>query len=443
MTDATFIVTDPATWITRGRSRPEAEALAKAWRDFPDLLPSEPLEDRMARTRARVDAMRPIFDAMAARTEAERQASNFAFTQGRVNDGLGDERDDAILRGRQKHGYDWNCSVQYAQGWYAAHAGWSHRGDRGPGHRRSITILAAAYDQGFADGGGNRADLFDQARRELVAAGRSEAPAPVPPISAVLPSAWPKLSDAQHPCYWSRRAIILAQGGFGGVQRRGRTSRSPLEIVRELSLGLATIIVVDARSGIAINPETMPEVSEPLSLPEADAIIADRRHRETLRAALRGQQIDEILCAVQGEALRVIDALADALPICRSMERTRNTPLQQRAHLETWLERGLLPGQNAGAGHIRWSKRCQGLTAKLGEFTARYAGPAPDKGHVLNICIEGGALAQGYVTSNQVALDPQIRFGSKAHMRREMARALRTFGGATRLAAPGLFSHPS
>ena len=38
MTNApSFIVTQAATWIARGRAPAEAEALAAAWRDFPDL----------------------------------------------------------------------------------------------------------------------------------------------------------------------------------------------------------------------------------------------------------------------------------------------------------------------------------------------------------------------------------------------------------------------
>lgn len=443
MTDPAFIVTEAETWLRRGRTRPEAEALAKAWREFPDLLPSEPLERRMARTRARVNAMRPIFDAMARRTEAERQAKNFAFTSGRIDDGHGDDRDRAILRGARKYGYDWDASVHYADGWYAAHAGWSHRGDLNLAYLRKRETLKAAYDQGFKDGGGDQADLFDQARRALRAQLPSGAASQTQHLSRSLPSAWPKPSDGERPCSWNRRAIILSEADEPWAQRRGRQVRSALEIVRELSHGLATIIVVSARSGIVVNPDEPAAFPAPITPAEADALIADPCHRETLRTAFRGHLIDDILVAVRGEELRVIDALADALPICRSMERTRNTPLQQRAHLATWLERGVAPGENLGAGHIRWSKRSKGLTGKLGEFTARYAGPAPGIGHMLNICIEDGTLAHGFVTSNQVPLDPKIEFTNKAHLRREMVRALRAFGAATRLAAPGLFSHPA
>ena len=439
MTDPTFVVTEAATWLARGRSAAEADALAKAWRDFPDLLPTETLEHRMARTRARINAMRPIFEAMAKRTEDERQARNFAFITGRIEDGDGDDRDYAILRGTQAYGYDWDCSIQYADGWTAAQAGWPHRADLMEGHWRSSEARRAAYDQGFTDGGGDRADLFDQARRAFIADASADAPAATALVSRPLPSSWAKPSDAERPCSWNRRAIIISGAGVFDERGQGRLSMSTLETLRNRSHGLATILVV-SREGIAVDPGELTERPQPLTASEADAIIADPRARETLRSALGLQQIDDILVAVQGEELRVLDALADALPICRTMERTRNTPLQQRAHLATWLERGLLPGENVGAGHIRWSKRSKGLIGKLGEFCVRYAGPASGKGHVLSICTEDGALAHGFVTSNQVALNPQITFGNKAHMRSEMARALRAFGGATRLAAPDLFS---
>lgn len=42
-----------ATWLARGRAPEHAEAIAKAWRDFPDLAPTASPEDRMARTCAR------------------------------------------------------------------------------------------------------------------------------------------------------------------------------------------------------------------------------------------------------------------------------------------------------------------------------------------------------------------------------------------------------
>ncbi|MFX6807996.1 hypothetical protein ABTH26_20020, partial [Acinetobacter baumannii] len=86
---------------------------------------------------------------------------NFGFTEGKVGRGEGDARDDAILRGRTLHCYDWDRAVRYASGWYAAHAGWEPEARRAG----SPSPASLAYDQGFADGGGDRDDLFDTARR--------------------------------------------------------------------------------------------------------------------------------------------------------------------------------------------------------------------------------------------------------------------------------------
>ena len=91
-------------------------------------------------------------------------------------------------------------------------------------------------------------------------------------------------------------------------------------------------------------------------------------------------------------------------------------------------------GENVGAGHIRWSKVIQGLTGKLGEFTARYAGKVSPCGHRIVIEIAPGVPAFGYVTAAGVALAPEIVISNKARLRIEMARALRAFGAATRLA---------
>ena len=69
-----FNSADPRTWLARGRTPEQAEALAASWRDFPDLPHDAPLADRQARSRARVIATRPIFEAMRVQAEAERQA---------------------------------------------------------------------------------------------------------------------------------------------------------------------------------------------------------------------------------------------------------------------------------------------------------------------------------------------------------------------------------
>src|SRR3546814_4410879 len=81
------------------------------------------------------------------------------------------------------------------------------------------------------------------------------------------------------------------------------------------------------------------------------------------------------------------------------MERTRNTALQQRTHFRIWLDRGFLAGQTVGAGHIRWGKAVNGLTGRLGEFTARYAGKLPPRGHRIVIETADGKPAAGFVTA--------------------------------------------
>lgn len=117
------------------------------------------------------------------------------------------------------------------------------------------------------------------------------------------------------------------------------------------------------------------------------------------------------------------------------MERTRNTVLQQRTHFRVWLDRGLAAGESIGAGHIRWGKAAKGLTGKLGEFTARYAGKLPAGGHRIIVETEDGEPALGYVTAKGELLSPETVIGNRSHLRKEIALRLRSFGGATRLSA--------
>ena len=174
--------------------------------------------------------------------------------------------------------------------------------------------------------------------------------------------------------------------------------------------------------------------ASPLSPTCADAIIADPAQHATLRTLVDGREFDDVLIAAQGEYLRVVDAFGAALPLCRTMERTRNSLLLQRSQLRCWLDRGRVGERNTGAGHIRWGKAIKGLVGKLGEFTARHAGPAPGRGHLIRVEVGFGALALGYVTATGAALAPEVVASNKANLRRDMAAALRAFGGATRLA---------
>lgn len=435
----TLVVTDPATWLARGRSAAEADALAKAWRDFPDLPIDASPDDRMARTRERTIAMRPIFEAMSERSEAERQATNFAFMRSKLENGDATAQDEAILRSHDEHGYDWDCSVQYAQGWYAARTGWHYRPGT-PTRKDRAAQLHAAYDHGFADGGGDTSDVFDAARRANIAAVAQvpdAADTSLPLSGKLRPSLWPLPQDAHRPVSWPRRAVILTDVDLKPPPgRTGQPSNRPpaIELVRQRSNGTATIIILSANGGFTDFEAYRPSTA-PMTTAQADQLVADGGQGEILRSLLARREIDDLLVTAQGEYLRVLDAFSDAIPVLRTMERTRNTPLQQRAHLATWLDRGRLPGQNIGAGHIRWSKAAKGLSARLGEFTVRYAGPAPERGHLIRVSMDDGSRAEGFVTADHAPLCADICVSSKAKLRHEMAQALRRFGGATRLSA--------
>lgn len=436
MESNTIDVTNPQSWLERGRSAAEAEALATAWRNYPDLPITAPADDRMARTRARTVAMRPIFEAMRERTENERQAKNFAFVIGQVERGQASEQDRAILRGQADHGYDWDCAVHYAQGWYAASAGWNHRADASS-HRAVDRRLADAYDRGFADGGGDTADLFDAARRANIAAERaalSIPPAEIP-SGKLKPSLWPLPSDEHRPVSWGRRLIVMTdQDLLAPIGRDSRPTRRPsaLALAQERSASALTIVVLSAEAGFVESADAVPSAS-PMSLAQADALISDPAHQDMLKALIGAGDFDEMLVTAQGEYLRVLDAFSPVIPVLRTMERTRNTPLQQRAHLETWLARGRAPGENVGAGHIRWGKATKSLTGKLGEFTVRYIGAAADRGHLVKVTLEDGTPADGYVLPDHTPLQAVVRISSKSRLKHEMARVLRSFGGATRL----------
>lgn len=380
-----FDPADAKAWIARGRRPEHAAILAEAWQRYPDLPPQAAAEDRLARMRERVTALRPVMDWMSRTAEEERQARNFAFTEERVARGDGDGRDQAILRAHSRHGYDW--------------------------------------------------DLFDAARRAF------EAPAPAhcPPDTVAArprPSNWPKPTDEPRPARWSRRLLIL------GAPEAGLLDDATID-VQESALLLPilrsfpghedlTVVAISSRGF-----EPLDCAAQDMCLPDAsdvDRLAGDKRLSGQLRALLAGCDFDDILIAAQGRYLALLDAHAAALPLCRTMERTRNTVLQQRAHLRTWLERGLSPGANLGAGHIRWGKAVKGLTGKLGEFTARYAGRQAGGGHRVVIETADGQPAAGYVTARGEPLLPEAVIGNRAHLRKEMAARLRAFGAATRLA---------
>lgn len=436
---AVFDPADPETWIARGRLPAHAVLMADAWRTFPDLPRDAPAEDRMTRSRERVQAMRPVMEAIQAEQELLRQTGNFAFTEKRVARSEGDKREAAILRGRDLHGFDWDGSIQFANGWYAAQAGWVCRPPEARSGSTTEIRLKAAYMTGFHDGGGDTEDLFDVARRALIAADR---PTPamqpaIPDYARPLPSAWAQPSDAPRPTSWSRRLLILGAPEAGMLSRAETTDCPPhaalLPLLQERpGAEQATLIVVAATGFLSAAEAT---AGAPALRTEGDVqrLTDDPVQPTKLNALHGGRDFDEILVAAHGHYLEVIDAHATHLPLCRVMERTRNSQIQQKAHFRIWLDRGLRPGETLGAGHIRWGKVAKGLTARLGEFTARHAGKVPGRGHRIIIELSNGEPADGYVTVSGDWLHPEMLITNQKHLRASMAASLRAFGGATRL----------
>jgi hypothetical protein len=425
----TFDPTDPSTWRARGRTADHADAIATAWRSFPDLPADAPRADRMNRGRERIAAMRPINDAIRDAAERERQATNFAFTEDQVRHGKGNDRDIAVLRGRTQYGQSWDVANRYADGWYAAHVGWPHHYPDGIPSTEPLAVRRAAYDQGFTDGGGDRTDLFDAARRTNLASLReSNFPPAIPsttPQGRPLPSTWPKPSDEPRPTRWSRRLVILDEAdtlaGAGAAWNF-------LEMIQARPGADTATVIVLARGGFALaDADGPPDPEKPGTPFDVDTA------RRQLRQVLAGREFDDILVALQDASLDLIDRVADALPLCRAMERTRNTRLQQRAHLRTWLDRGHGADANMAAGHIRWSKVIHGLRGSLGEFSARHVGPAPEGGHLIRVETSAGLLATGYASADGSPLSPEVIVSSKARLRPTIATTLRTFGAATAL----------
>ncbi|KAJ8138772.1 hypothetical protein OY671_008015, partial [Metschnikowia pulcherrima] len=110
---------------------------------------------------------------------------------------------------------------------------------------------------------------------------------------------------------------------------------------------------------------------------------------------------------------------------------TCTSVLQQRAEFRSWRARGRAPGDQFAAGHIRWSKMAAGLSGRLGDFTARYAGPAQHRGHRIIVEDASGGLAHGYRTPLGQELHPEIVIGNKAHARAAMADSSRQYAAST------------
>jgi hypothetical protein len=407
-----FDPADAGCWMAHGRPPHHAHALADAWRRFPDLPNDAPLHERMARARERVQALRPLNEAIGLETERQRQSANFACIERQIAQGSTDSRNPAILHARDIHGYSWDAAVAYADGLYAARAGWEAR-PPSPPRAGEPDIRRPAYTQGFLDGGGQPDDIFDAARRSLAATPSKIARPENPRAARPLPSRWPSPTDTPAPVSWHRRLLLLGaseyETGAIGVlamlrERRGHEAAAQYVISAETGLHLL--------SGLPSRP------------PGDDA---------ALRQLLRQGDYTDILIVADDPELDRLDADADILPLARTMERTRNSVLQQRAQFRLWLARGRAPGDQFAAGHIRWSKMAAGLSGRLGDFTARYAGPARPRGHRLVIEDASGELAHGYRTPFGEKLHPEIVIGNKAHARTAMADLLRQYAASLRL----------
>lgn len=411
-----FDPADAHCWIARGRPAHHAQALANAWQSFPDLPNHAPLEERMARTRERVRMLRPLHEAMSEETERKRVAANFAFVERQVASGSTDSRNSMILQAREVHGYSWDAAVAYADGRYAAQAGWD---SRPPSHMRpgELDVRRPAYQQGFLDGGGKPDDIFDVARRLLALAPSTPSPTDSPRTARPLPSQWAMPTDVPPPASWQRRLLVL------GASEWTSGDIGILAMLRERP-GHETVAlyVIDAEAG-------MRPLSAPTSISPDD--------NDDLRARLRAADYTDILVAANDAELTRLDADAGLLPLVRTMERTRNSVLQQRAQFRLWLARGRTPGDQFAAGHIRWSKMAAGLSGRLGDFTVRYAGPASPRGHRIIVEDQCGRPAQGYRSARGDALHPEIIIGNKRQARTAMADLLRQFAAALRLGPPG------
>ncbi len=158
--------------------------------------------------------------------------------------------------------------------------------------------------------------------------------------------------------------------------------------------------------------------------------VHPRDPADQLRAVLAGIEPDDLLIMAGGADLAWIDQHASVLPLCRTMERTRNSAIQQRVQFGAWLDRGLGDGEMMASGHIRWTKIAQGLSGRLGEFATRYAGPAQPRGHRIVVELKDGKSALGFMTPQGEPLVPETVITSKAHLRKAMTIMLRRFAAA-------------
>ncbi|RIA46436.1 hypothetical protein DFR49_0978 [Hephaestia caeni] len=411
MTDG-FDPADAGCWMARGRPAHHAHAFADAWRCFPDLPNDAPLDARMARTRERVQMLRPLHEAIGLEAERQRKAANFAFVERQIAQGSTDPRHASILHAREVHGYDWDAATAYADGHYAACAGWEARPPPPPRPGQPNT-RQPAYDQGFRDGGGQPDDIFDVARRSFAVTPSEPRCIANPRTARPLPSQWPSPTDVPAPVSWHRRLLLL------GASEYSTSAIGILAMLQERpGYDAGTIFAIDAHSGLRPIPFT--------TGPAPADVTA-------LRLLLHEGHYTDVLAVADDAEFARLDANTDILPLARTMERTRNSVLQQRTQFRFWLARGRAPDDQFAAGHIRWSKMAAGLSGRLSDFTARYAGPANPRGHRIVVEDASGELALGYRSALGRKLLPEIVIGNKRHARTVMTDLLRQFAASLRL----------
>jgi len=338
--------------------------------------------------------------------------ANFVYVERKVAQGSTDSRDSGILHAHAVYGYDWDEAVAWADGNYAATAGWEARPPsltrQGKPDRRR-----GAYDQGFLDGGGQPDDIFDVARRSLAAVTPEPATAASPPCSRPLPSQWPAPTDLPTPVSWHRRLLLL-----GATERAAGTIGILAMLHERIGHDETIICLIDAQTGLQ-----SPSGATDMQPGDSDA----------LREHLRQLDFTDILAVASEAELVRLDTDAQILPLTRTMERTRNSMLQQRAQFRLWLARGRARGEQFAAGHIRWSKMAAGLSGRLGDFTVRYAGPAHLRGHRIIVEDAYGEPAIGYRSARGHDLNPEIVISNKSHLRSAMTELLRQYAAALRL----------
>lgn len=421
---------DPECWIQRGRTVAAATLLAAVWAEYPDLPNEASAEDRMARIKQRTIALKPLFEQETAAIAAEHERRNFEFTAKLIAEGRGTDLDEAKIIGRDRHGYGWGATVQYANGWYAAHAG---REYRPPTFKPEVAHLDA-FNTGFRDGGGNLADPFDGARRSYDAAARAQSnnPPANPVAPRPLPSTWPQPTDSQRPTPWSRRLILMGEpeATLAGLDRPGEFQSAALlsDLLHAQGFADATVIILTA-AGIS-HGLTPRESFLPLTMRQAQDATFAEAVRNSIAAHINHDQYDDILIAAQGPWLTLADNLVSTLPLCRNSERTWHTARLQRVQLKIWIARAQRDNKVRAAGHIRWGKSHGTPNARLGRFRAWYVGKIDGQGHRIQIAHENGEPAQGFATTAGEPLNPHHHVSNKTLVKPAIVEQLRLFAAA-------------